>query len=200
MLNKFKQFLSGNTDTTATQVATPVKTETPAQADIEKEVVNMTTATEQPIVAETASTDASADLVAQLASSTSALTELQAAFAELTTKFEAAQAALAVVENEKKELATKAAEARLVARKEKIVAAVGTSQADALMAAVGGLEDAQFNAVVSAMATSREAEAKTEAFQEVGVSGNADASKLAVEKSALEAKLEEKYRAPQHSN
>lgn len=194
MLNKFKQFLSGNTDTTATQVATP------AQADIEKEVVNMTTATEQPIVAETASTDASADLVAQLASSTSALTELQAAFAELTTKFEAAQAALAVVENEKKELATKAAEARLVARKEKIVAAVGTSQADALMAAVGGLEDAQFNAVVSAMATSREAEAKTEAFQEVGVSGNADASKLAVEKSALEAKLEEKYRAPQHSN
>jgi hypothetical protein len=184
MLNHLKKYFS-------TQVEQPT-----AQADIEKEVVNMTTATEQPIAAE----NTSADLVAQLASSTSALTELQAAFAELTTKFEAAQAALAVVENEKKELATKAAEARLVARKEKIVAAVGTSQADALMAAVGGLEDAQFNAVVSAMATSREAEAKTEAFQEVGVSGNADASKLAVEKSALEAKLEEKYRAPQHSN
>jgi hypothetical protein len=188
MLNKFKQFLSGNTDIT------------PAQADIEKEVVNMTTATEQPIAADFASTDASADLVAQLATSTSALTELQAAFAELTTKFEEAQADLAVVENEKKELATKAEEARLVARKEKIVAAVGTSQADALMAAVGGLEDAQFNAVVSAMATSREAEANTEAFQEIGVSANADASKVAVEKSALEAKLEEKYRASQHSN
>jgi len=188
MLNHLKKYFS-------TQVEQPT-----AQADIEKEVVNMTTATEQPIVAETASTDASADLVAQLATSTSALTELQASFAELTTKFEAAQAALSIVENEKKELATKAAEARLVARKEKIVAAVGTSQADALMAAVGGLEDAQFNAVVSAMATSREAEAQTEAFQEVGVSGNADASKVAVEKSALEAKLEEKYRASQHSN
>jgi chaperonin cofactor prefoldin len=125
---------------------------------------------------------------------------LEAAFTELTSNFESAQTALAAVEAEKKELATKAEEARLVARKEKIVAAVGTSQADALMAAVGGLEDAQFNAVVSAMATSREAEANTEAFQEVGVSGHADASKVAVEKSALEAKLEEKYRASQHSN
>jgi hypothetical protein len=184
MLNKFKQFLSGNTDIT------------PAQADIEKEVVNMTTATEQPMAAE----NNSADLAAQLASSTSALTELQASFAELSSKFEAAQAALTVVENEKKEMVTKAAEARLASRKEKLVATVGSSQADTLMAAVGNLEDAQFNAVVAAMATSREAEANSEAFKEVGVSGNPDASKVAVEKSALEAKLEEKYRAVQHSN
>jgi len=167
MLEHLKKFLSGNTDATATQVATP------AQADIEKEVVNMTTATEQPIAADFASTDASADLVAQLATSTSALTELQASFAELTTKFEAAQAALAVVENEKKELATKAAEARLVARKESLEAAVGTIKAAELLTTLEVLDDTAFAAVVSTMKVNLDAEAKSAAFTEAGVTAEA---------------------------
>ena len=164
MLNKFKQFLSGNTDATATQVEQPT-----AQADIEKEVVNMTTATEQPIAAE----NTSADLAAQLASSTSALTELQASFAELTTKFEAAQAALAVVENEKKELATKAAEARLVARKESLEATVGTIKAAELLTTLEVLDDTAFAAVVSTMKVNLDAEAKSAAFTEAGVTAEA---------------------------
>ena len=144
--------------------------QTPAQADIEKEVVEMTTATDQPIAAD----NTTADLAAQLASSTSALTELQASFAELTTKFEAAQAALAVVENEKKELATKAAEARLVARKESLESTIGSARTAEMFDILSVLDDTAFAAVVSTMKVNLDAEAKSEAFTEAGVAAEAN--------------------------
>ncbi len=158
MLDHLKKYFSTQVDTTT------------AQADIEKEVVNMTTATEQPMAAE----NNSADLAAQLASSTSALNELQASFAELSSKFEAAQAALTVVENEKKEMVTKAAEARLVARKESLEATVGTIKAAELLTTLEVLDDTAFAAVVSTMKVNLDAEAKSGAFTEAGVAAEAN--------------------------
>lgn len=109
------------------------------------------------------------------------LEQATAALAEMTSKFEAAQAALAAVEAEKAEMLAKAAEAKLTARKEKVVAAIGTDKADALMAATVDMDDAQFTTVVSALAGSVEAEAKTDLFVEQGVAAEADAAKVVEE-------------------
>lgn len=143
--------------------------QTPAKADIEEEVVNMTTATDQPIAAE----NNSAELAVQLATATSALETLQASFAELTTKFEAAQAALATVEQEKQQMATKAAEARLDARKKSLEAAVGDVKAAELLPTLEVLDDTAFAAVVSTMKVNLDAEALSEAFTEKGVTAEA---------------------------
>lgn len=117
-----------------------------------------------------------------------------AALAELTGKYEVATAQLAAIAAEKAELVANAAAAKLAARKEKIVAAIGTEKSDALMTATEGLDDAQFNAVVSAMAGSVEAEAKTDLFKEVGVTADADASKVTEESAEMQI-LKKKYPA-----
>lgn len=118
----------------------------------------------------------------------------QTALAEMAGKYEAAQAQLAAIAAEKAELVANAAAAKLAARKEKIVAAIGTEKADALMEATDALDDAQFNAVVSAMAGSVEAEAKTDLFKEVGVTAEADASKVNEESAEMKI-LKQKYAA-----
>lgn len=113
-----------------------------------------------------------AGLTASLATAVAALADSHTKIAELSalvaaaTEFQAAQATAA--------LATKQA-----ARKLAVEVAVGTAKADALYAATASLEDAAFDAVMAAMATTATAEANTQLFNEVGVDAEASASKLA---------------------
>lgn len=103
------------------------------------------------------------------------------ALAEMTVNFETAQAALNALSAEKAELAISAETAKTSARKAKVVMAIGTEKADGLMLATQGLEDAAFDAVISALAGSVDAEAKTSLFTESGVEAEADTAKLVVE-------------------
>lgn len=118
--------------------------------------------------------------------SESQITELSTALATAVKAVEAADARVAelqalvdAAEAEKAEAAVKAAEAKTAARKEKIVAAVGTVRAEAVAAATEGLADAAFDAVLSAMTLSVEAEATSPLFTEAGVTAEADAATVA---------------------
>jgi len=73
-------------------------------------------------------------------------------------------------------LVAQAAEARLQERTEAIVKAVGdeATQLNTLLAATETLDDTQFKSVIGAMALSRDIEAKSEKFNEKGVSTKAD--------------------------
>lgn len=126
------------------------------------------TMTDQEKAALEAAEKQTAELSAALATATETLAEKEAALAELATKFEAAQAALNASEAAQKELAAQAAAKRLEARTAAITAAVGTSKVEALLAATDGMADEQFNTIVSAMAASFDAEAKTPLFNEQG--------------------------------
>lgn len=109
-----------------------------------------------------------AELSVALEAATATLAEKDAAIAELTTKFAAAQSALSASEEAKAELAKQAAFQRLVARTAAITAAVGTDKVEALLRATDSMADEQFETIVSAMAASFDAEAKTPAFNEQG--------------------------------
>lgn len=76
-----------------------------------------------------------------------------------------------------------AAEAKVAARVSKLANVVGDEQAASLQAATAALDDAAFDAVVSAMTSKATTEAASPAFKEVGVEGAADAQKLAAEGS-----------------
>lgn len=130
----------------------------------------------------------------ELAAVQETLTGLVSALAEMTTKYEGAHAALTALTAEKEAMLAVQAAAKLAARQEQIVAAIGTEKAAGLMAATEGLEDAQFKAVISALAGSVDAEANTSLFTEVGVTAEADASKL-VEESAEMRILKQQYGA-----
>jgi hypothetical protein len=108
-----------------------------------------------------------------------------AALAEMTGKFEGAQAALVALAAEKEAMVAAAAATKLNARKAKIEAAIGTEKAAGLMAATEGLEDAQFDAVISALVGSVNAEANTSLFKEVGVTAEADATKIVTESAEM---------------
>lgn len=132
-----------------------------------EEVIEMVeTPTEQAPTLAVHDTAEFSAMVAQLASQTEQLSAIQAQLAE-------AQALLAAVEDAKATLVADAKAAKLAARKESIVAAVGTSRADALMTATESLDEVQFTAVVSAMAMSFEAEAESPMFKESGVAAEA---------------------------
>ena len=130
--------------------------------------------------------------------------------AELATKLESAQAelseALAQLETLKQfaeaaeaaaaQAAAEAAATKLNARKTAIVAAVGTGRADALMAATESLDDAAFDAIVSAMSMSVETEAKTGMFAEQGATVDASAAPNADESPEMKI-LKAKYKTVQ---
>lgn len=151
--------------------------EAPVEAVVEQAVETLTvkldTTELQTVIADLqAQVDAvKADLGVQLESATSAL-------AEMTGKYEAAVAQLAAIAADK-------AAAKLAARKAAVEAAIGTEKADALLLATQGLEDAAFDNVVSALVGSVDAEAKTGLFQEVGVTAEADASKIVAESAEM---------------
>lgn len=110
--------------------------------------------------------------------------------AELTEALQVALLSVEATEKQRDELAAKLAEietakaqseadaaaAKANARKEKIVAAVGTDRADAVFQATESLADSAFEAVLAAMTAASVAEAKSAMFSETGVSAEADAS------------------------
>lgn len=128
-----------------------------------------------------------------LVAATAALAELAGKFEELSTKFEAATAALAAIEAEKADMIAQAVAAKAAARKEKVEAAIGTEKAAGLLLATNGLDDAAFDAVVSALTGSVEVEAKTDLFKEVGVTAEVDAAKVGEEESKEMKLLKAKY-------
>lgn len=158
----------------------------------EEEEVNMTTKEDKP---ELAAVEQSASLQALLESATAALSQTQTKLSEMSALYEQAQAALAAADVAKAALVAEAAEKRLAARKQTIVAAIGTAKADALLEATEGLDDKAFSAVVGAMAVSLEVEANSESFKEVGTAAPEDKTLVeATQEESPEAKLlREKY-------
>lgn len=108
---------------------------------------------------------------------------------ELKAKLASVEDLIAKAEAEKEAAEKAALEAKLNARKEKVVAAVGTDRADGLLAATESLTDEQFEAVVSSLAVSASAEAKSKMFVEQGAAVEAaadiDVDELAKEKSEV---------------
>lgn len=121
------------------------------------------------------------------------LLELQEQLAQAVATAEQLQSCFDAVVGERDALLEQIEEQRANARKEKIVAAIGTEKAGALFEATEGLDDAAFEAVVSALVGSVEVETKSELFKEVGVAAQADATK--VEESAEMRLLKQKYGA-----
>lgn len=149
--------------------------EAPAQADNQtEEKVEMTQATNEA----TGFAVEMADTVAALTATVTSLTEQLAAkvdeVAALTAQVEAA------VEFKAAQAAA-AAEAKAATRLAALVGAVGTVAATGLMAATASMEDAAFDAVLAAVSLKTQAETAAPAFKEVGVEGNADATKLSAE-------------------
>lgn len=148
--------------------------------------------------------------MAELADVKSQLTQLQEALAGKDTElsdlaaklatFEAEKAALEAalataiehsqkLESDVKEAAEKQLAAKLEARKAKLEATLGSEKVNAVFEATKELEDAAFNAVVTAMATSVEVEAQSELFKEAGVAGDAEPAKeMTAEERILRAK------------
>lgn len=108
-----------------------------------------------------------ADLSAKLTEALDAMKSLEAERDSMSAKLKEAADAAA-------KMAADAAAAKLAARKEKITAAVGTARADAVFAAVEGMEDAQFEAVLSVMSAAGTAEAQSAMFTEQGASVEVD--------------------------
>lgn len=81
-------------------------------------------------------------------------------------------------------------EEKLANREKAIVEAIGTARAPATLEAVEGLDDASFNAVLSAIKTSMKAEETAPEFTETGVSGQPEPSAPTetIEMRALKAK------------
>ena len=140
------------------------------------------------------------------------LAEVQEQLAQLQSQFEGVQAnlsdavntittlsadkalATAIEHSQKleadvKEAAEKQLAAKLEARKAKLEATLGSEKVNAVFEATKELEDAAFNAVVTAMATSVEVEAQSELFKEAGVAGDAEPAKeMTAEERILRAK------------
>lgn len=110
-----------------------------------------------------------AELVAKLSEANTNLSTVKIAMETMRGELETVRAAMNSLATEKAALLAAAETAKLMARKNQIVAAVGTSQADAVMAATSTLDDVSFGAVLSAFAASFEQEAKSKMFTEAGV-------------------------------
>lgn len=159
-----------------------------ASAEQVKEEVTMTTKEGQPDMA--AEDTKTAELAALLESVTTTLSATQSKLTEMSALYEVAQAALAASDAAKEQLVVDAKQVRLAARKEAIVASIGSAKADALLAATDALDDTAFNAVVGAMANSFETEASSALFSEVGVAAKTDASAVVTEpEESQEAKM-----------
>lgn len=157
-----------------------------------------TTKEKEPVMAqeETQAPVLAVDNTAELATALASLASQAEAIAELTSKYESAQAALAEIEAAKSALIAEQIAAKLAARKEKVETVIGTAKAPALLSATESLDDAAFEAVVSAIQGSVEQESKSELFREVGASGSADA--LNVEEDAvarLAAKIDAQFKS-----
>lgn len=115
---------------------------------------------------------------AAMAEAAEKITGLQGELAAMAGKLTEAQAALDAADEEAVKAAQEAAALKLTARKEKVVASLGTERAEALLKATEGMDDAAFEAVASALGVSAAVEAASPLFKEVGVDAQADASKI----------------------
>lgn len=138
-----------------------------------KQVVEAVTTVVVPVAE---GVDTNVALEAALTEQTALNATLATQVAELTAKLVNTEALLDAWETAKAEAQAIAVQAKLDARKEKIVAAIGTDKADALMSATEGLDDAKFDAIVNAMALSVGVEAKTEMFNSTGVETKTEAA------------------------
>lgn len=154
-----------------------------------KEEVDMTVDNKAPVEL---SSDMEA-VVAELSTIKASFAEQATQVASLMTQLEAAQTALAEVEAAKAALATEAKNKQLEARKQRVEAAIGEAKAPAMLTATEQLDDAQFEAIVSAMAASFDAEADSPAFKEAGVSAKAEAPEV---EESLEMKIIKAKQSP----
>lgn len=119
------------------------------------------------------------ELSTALTTALTAVAEADGKVAELTTQ-------LATLTTQLSVFTAQVQAAKLAARKEKLVAAVGTERADALMESTQGVDDASFETVVSALTLSTSLESQSNMFVEKGADAQADASKtVAVESETM---------------
>lgn len=131
----------------------------------------------------------SADLqtaLAQVEELNAALLAKDSLLAELNSKLEALSEFAAQAEAHAEALRVEAENKALAEKREKLANVIGAQNPkfDAVFAPLAGLEASAFDVVISAMAASFEAEAKSEMFTETGVSGEAEAKPAAQEESA----------------
>lgn len=127
------------------------------------------------------------ELAAALETALNAVKEADAKVAEM-------QAALDAVAEEQEKALKAAEEAKASARKQKVEAAVGTEKAPALLTATNELDDAAFDAVVSALSMAVDTESKSKMFTEKGAAAEVDPN--AVEEISAEMKiLRDKYKS-----
>lgn len=171
MLDKFKKFLTA----------------------VEKEVTMTQENTQTPELSADLTAQL-ADVVAQLAEHETALSAANDQVAELSAKLGDALAKLAAADAAQAALEATLKADKQASRKLAVVTAIGEAQADAVMAATEGLDDAAFTTVLSAFAASHEVEKKSPLFNEVGAAPAAEVPDVE-EKSYEQKALEEKYRA-----
>jgi hypothetical protein len=129
-------------------------------------------------------------LTAELATSKAAFEEkvvelanVSEALATMNSQLETLTAELATVQEHRDAVLAKAKQEKDAARMSAIKAAIGDDKAPGLFAATEQLSDEAFQAVVGAMASNVVEEGKSAFFKEVGVSADADVSKVTAELS-----------------
>lgn len=119
------------------------------------------------------------ELSSALETALEAVKDADAQVAQANARVAELQAALNAVADEQAKALEAAQAATLTARKEKIEATVGSEKVDALMTATTGLDDAAFDAVLSAMTLATDKEAKSKMFTEQGAAAEVDPGKVA---------------------
>jgi hypothetical protein len=105
--------------------------------------------------------------------------QLESKLADISAKYEQAVQDLAKAEAAKVKLETEAKLKKTAARQERVFAVIGENEkATKLLSATEEMEDAQFEAIVSALAGSVEKEANSNMFKEVGVSSEATPTEI----------------------
>jgi hypothetical protein len=158
MLNKIKEALLRKQETNASLEDAKEVVESLEQEELEVKE-------EAVVVAESVELSKYEEAVKELADVRSALATLQA-------DYSAVKEELVSFQNAAKASAEAVKAAKLESRHKAISAVAGDVKADALMSAVGEMEDAAFDAIVSAL--SMNVEKEEAAFEEVGVSADAD--------------------------
>lgn len=142
----------------------------------------------------TALTNEKTQVEATLAAQVEALAAATAEVAQLKEQVSAfqaqAQAAQEAAEAARLEAEAQAAQAKLDARQARLEAAVGKEEAEALMASLGSLEDAQFDTVASSFEKKAKAVEGSELFVEMGVSEQGDENVLSETAKILKAQFQ----------
>lgn len=147
----------------------------------------------EEVVTEAVTQNVEQSLATDLQSALSQVEELNAALqakdsllAELNSKLEALSEFAAKAEAHAEALRVEAEQKALAEKREKLANVIGADnpKLDAVFAPLAALEASAFDVVISAMAASFEAEASSEMFKEVGVSGEAEVKPAAQNESA----------------